>query len=122
MLFECVVAKLYWGLMSDILGYQVGEYMVVIGKFWISNKKYCILNMITSTIIWSIWKHRNDICFQNIGWRSMEMLLYRIIGLLLNWTALWPEDKQGSLMEYINKIKIVVGRVFWLPNVPQSPS
>ena len=50
------------------------------------------------------------------------MLLYRIIGLLLNWTALCLEDKQESLMEYINKIKTAAGRVFWLLDVPQSPS
>jgi len=43
-----------------------------------------MLNMITSTTIWSIWKLRNGLYFHRIGWRSIKMFLCSITGLLLN--------------------------------------
>ena len=61
--FDCVVARQCWRIVSDILGYQVIESMLNIGKFWLSNKRHCIVNMITSAVIWSVWKLRNDLCF-----------------------------------------------------------
>jgi len=30
--------------------------MLDIGKFWLSNKRHCILNMITLVVIWSVYK------------------------------------------------------------------
>jgi hypothetical protein len=112
--FDCVVAKQCWCIMSDILGCSVGENMTNVGKYSLSNKKHCLVNMVSSAVIWSIWKLRNDLCFQRYGWRSMEMLLFRISGLLVNWTILCPEDKRGMLAEYINKIKTAAG-MMWLP-------
>jgi hypothetical protein len=112
--FDCVVAKQCWCIMSDILGCSVGENMTNVGKYWLSNKKHCLVNMVSSAVIWSIWKLRNDLRFQRYGWRSMEMLLFRISGLLVNWTILCPEDKRGMLAEYINKIKTAAG-MMWLP-------
>lgn len=44
--FECVVAKQCWAIISDILNCRVGENMVEIGKFWLSNKKHVPVNMI----------------------------------------------------------------------------
>jgi hypothetical protein len=52
--FDCVVAKQCWCIISDILGYSVGENMLDIGKFWLSNKRHCVVNMISSAVIWSI--------------------------------------------------------------------
>ena len=68
--------------MSDILGCSVGENMANLGKYWLSNKKHCLVNMVSSAVIWSIWKLRNDLYFQNIGYKSMEMLLFRVTGFL----------------------------------------
>jgi hypothetical protein len=76
--------------------------------------------MITSAVIWSIWKLRNDLCFQKIGWRSMDMLLYRISGLLQNWVILCLADKRELLVDYINKIKSAAGQILWLPFMHQG--
>lgn len=61
--FYCVVAKQCWKIVLDILGVHVGENLVNIGTFWLSNKRHCLLNMVTSAVIWSVWKLRNDFCF-----------------------------------------------------------
>jgi hypothetical protein len=37
--------------MLEILGCKVGENMMEIGKYWLSNKKHCHVNIITSAII-----------------------------------------------------------------------
>jgi hypothetical protein len=118
--FECAIAKQCWAFVSDIVGFQVGDNMLEIGKCWLSDKKFSTLNMITSAVLWSIWKLRNDLCFQRIGWRSMEMLLFRIAGLLQNWIILCPPSKKEMLQEVINKIKLAAGRILWLPYAPLS--
>jgi hypothetical protein len=61
--FDCVVARQCWFVVSEVLGFRIGENMVNIGQFWLSNKKHCIVNMVSSVVLWSIWKLRNDLCF-----------------------------------------------------------
>ena len=80
--FDCVVARRCWSVVADLLGIQVGGDIVSIGQFWLSEKKYSVINMITSAVLWSIWKLRNELCFQRSGWKSMEVSFYKILGLL----------------------------------------
>ena len=70
-----------------ILGIHVGVDIITIGKFWLSHKKNSLVNMITSAVPWSIWKLRNELCFQRTGWKSMDILFYKIHGLLQNSTG-----------------------------------
>jgi hypothetical protein len=49
----------------------------------------------------------------------MEMLLFRISGLLQNWMILCPVDKKPLLMDCIDKIKMAAGTILWLPYVNQ---
>lgn len=98
--FECFVAKQCWCIISDILSYNVSGSMLDVGKYWLSNKKCCLVNMVSSAVIWSIW---------------MEMLLFRISGLLENWTVLCPVDKKEVLGEYIRMIKLAARMTMWLP-------
>lgn len=52
--FECVVARQLWVIISEILGCNIGSDIVDVGKYWLSNKKFFLLNMITSAVFWSI--------------------------------------------------------------------
>jgi hypothetical protein len=45
----------------------------------------------------------------------MEMLLFRITRLLMNWRILCPPDKKDLLELYINQIKAEAGKILWLP-------
>ena len=83
--------------------------------FSLSNKSHSVLNMVSSALIWSLWKLRNDLCFHRSGWRSMEMLLFRIAGVLLSWMVLCPPDKKDYLKDCIDKIKLAASKTLWLP-------
>jgi hypothetical protein len=65
--FDYVVAKQCWFVISEIVGLHVGESIVEIGKFWLSDKNFSMINIITSAVLWSIWNLSDDLCFQHIG-------------------------------------------------------
>jgi hypothetical protein len=113
--FDCVVAAQCWKVISDIVGTTVGGDLVLIGQYWLSNKRNCVLNIVTSAVFWSIWKLRNEILFQNIGWRSMDILLYRIAGILQNWEILCPVEKKDWMKLIVKKIKEVPKMILCLP-------
>ena len=51
--FECCVAENIWKLISEILGMDVGKDYESVAKFWISNQKDLIANIMTSAVLWS---------------------------------------------------------------------
>jgi hypothetical protein len=80
--FQCVVAKQCWCIFSKILGINIEESLIDIGKLWLSNKRHTVVNIVTSAVLWNLWKLRNEICFQGSEWKSMEILLHRVGGVL----------------------------------------
>jgi hypothetical protein len=50
----------------------------------------------------------------------MEMLIFRISGLLLNWMVLYPVDKKDFMLDFIDKIKSAANMTLWLTYVNQS--
>lgn len=81
--FECTVAKCMWEHISLVVG-ELGASFESIGSKWLSNKKFVAVNIISSAALWGLWKLRNEICFQNTGWRDMKHLLSRILGTELD--------------------------------------
>jgi hypothetical protein len=86
--FECVVAKLMWDMISQVVGISMVESFENIGSHWLCNKKFVVFNMISSVALRALWKTRNDMCFQNVQWRNIGMILGRIAGHLQNWLIL----------------------------------
>jgi hypothetical protein len=91
--------------LNTVFGLTHRDNLAEIGKFWLSEKKHGLLNIITSAVLWCIWKLRNEFCFQNVGWRSIETLLFRIGGLLQNWVILCQLEKKELLKVFVVKIK-----------------
>jgi hypothetical protein len=114
--FDCAIASHCWSLFSEILSIPMGNNIFNVGKYWLSSKRYVVVNMVTSAVIWSIWKLRNELCFQKIGWKDMEVLLFKILGILKSWVVLCPGDKKEILSGYKEEIKESARRVRWLPN------
>jgi hypothetical protein len=85
LLFECVVTKRMWDVMSSVVNRQIGRSFEDIGVCWLSSKKFTVTNMLSPAGLWAIWKLRNFLCFQNGMWRNMQQLLFRVVGLAQNW-------------------------------------
>jgi hypothetical protein len=49
-----------------MIGVQIGRDFESMAKLWLCNKKFGIVNVVTSAACWSIWKLRNLICFQAV--------------------------------------------------------
>jgi hypothetical protein len=49
--FDCAVAKQLWSMLPDILKVNIGGSMDDVGKFWQSNKRLGLLNMVTSAAL-----------------------------------------------------------------------
>jgi hypothetical protein len=73
--FECAVAAQLWCVFSEILEVNLGGSFESIGQFWLSNKRHVLMKIITAGTLLSLWKLRNDLCFQNTRWKGMDILL-----------------------------------------------
>ena len=65
---------------------------------------------ISSAAQWGLWKLRNELCFQNVGWRNMNLLIWRIGKLAQNWSILCPPTKETELRAYISNLKDILRR------------
>ena len=43
---------------------NIGSDYESVAKLWVANKKHVVTNVISSVVLWSLWKLRNEICFQ----------------------------------------------------------
>jgi hypothetical protein len=50
LLFECVVAQRAWGVVSDVLGFDIGSDYESIAKKWPCNTKFGFANVISSAV------------------------------------------------------------------------
>jgi hypothetical protein len=64
---DYVVARRVWQLISEAMGVHVGVNYESVARLWPCNKKFGILNMITSVVFWCIWKLRNVVYFQGVA-------------------------------------------------------
>jgi hypothetical protein len=67
----------YVGNISAMLGFHVGKDFESIAKLWLSDKKYKYVNVLNAVVLWSLWKTRNNLCFQVSQW----MLTWRILAM-----------------------------------------
>ena len=61
--FQCCVAKLVWDAVSDWLNRRVGNDFESVASLWLSNKRHMVCNIISSVVMWVLWKLRNSLCF-----------------------------------------------------------
>jgi hypothetical protein len=54
--FECIIASQVWLSVSEVVGFEIGTDFEYVAKRWICNKKFGLVNMVSSTVCWSLWK------------------------------------------------------------------
>ena len=72
--FDCCVAMNVWKVVTEVIDVNIGSDYESIARLWVANKKFFIANVISSAILWSLWKLRNEICFQEMVWTGMRMV------------------------------------------------
>jgi hypothetical protein len=78
---------------AEITGVDVGSDFESVSKRCLSDKKYRTLNVLTTAVFWTLWKMRNDLCFQGLSWTGGHVLLRRSAKMLRDWCLLnKPED------------------------------
>jgi hypothetical protein len=95
--FECCVAKIAWSTVSGLLGVSLGENFESVARLWLANKRHELTNVNSSSVIWSIWKLRNEICFQGVLWTRMRRLLMMVVRMTRRWVPMLKKELGGQV-------------------------
>jgi hypothetical protein len=59
--------------------------MDLVGSLWICERTLRISNIVHTAALWSLWKVRNDICFNRSGWHDMQVVFRKVAYTLAHW-------------------------------------
>ena len=114
--FECCVAKLVWSSISDLLGVNLGESFESVAHLWLANKRHELTNVFSSSVIWSIWKLRNEICFQGVPWTGIRRLLLMVVKMTRRWVPMLKQElgrQVEELTDRLEKEALLPRRIEW---------
>jgi hypothetical protein len=95
--FECCVAQNIWEMISDMLDFES------IVRLWLNDKKYKFVNILNAVVLWSLWKTRNNMCFQVSQWRGTRRILAMCASSLRSWCLLLQEP--GVLEQWARELE-----------------
>jgi hypothetical protein len=96
-MFECYVAKNIWNVCSELFDKNIGTDFESVARWWLCDKNFKVLNICTTAVMWSIWKLRNEICFQGVKWMGMQVLLFKCAQMLRSWKILHKPEVATQL-------------------------
>jgi hypothetical protein len=97
---------LIWGCISDLLGVRIGLDFESVAQFWLANKRHKVLNIVSSAVLWSMWKFRNEMCFQGRKWKGMKDMLFKIARMLRRWMSLLQQEMGSRIEEVIVQLEV----------------
>jgi hypothetical protein len=57
------IAKMLWENLSSITSKKKQMDMLGVSSLWICEKTHKVSNIVHTVALWSLWKVRNDLCF-----------------------------------------------------------
>jgi hypothetical protein len=99
--FECVVARELWKQISMITKIREQVNLLAISRLWICVKTHIVPNIVHAVVLWSLWKCRNEVCFNRRLWSCMQVIYLRVAYTLARWKLLCPEGSRSALEEVI---------------------
>jgi len=67
--FQCCVVRNVWDFLSLWLNRSMGNDFIYVASLWISNKKFMVCNIVSSAVLWVIWKYAMLFAFRVYhGW------------------------------------------------------
>lgn len=103
--FDCCIAKIVWGHIACFLDLSLGESFESVAKFWLTGKKGIVTNAVSAAVLWSLWKFRNELCFQGRIWMGMKELLLKIAKMLNGWLPLMNQKDEEAIKLVIIKLE-----------------
>ncbi|KAL6842963.1 hypothetical protein ACP4OV_027276 [Aristida adscensionis] len=67
--------------------------------------------------LWSLWKLRNELCFQDGKWCNVAQVLGKMVGMLKNWKLLCSVKHLGHFLELVSALEDLIKtpeRLTWL--------
>ena len=83
--FGCVVAIELWRVIFDISNKNTGMSVDDMLAWWFNNKNHPADCLLHSAVLWTLWKYRNDICFNHVPWLGMLVLWRKTAYTLGSW-------------------------------------
>jgi hypothetical protein len=74
--------------------------------------------------MWSIWKLRNEICFQGVKWMGMQVLLFKCAQMLRSWKILHKPEVATQLETVAGELErrgSMPSAITWFPQWRQEP-
>jgi hypothetical protein len=59
--FGCVIASKVWRMVSQVIGIHIGSDYESVARLWLCNKRFGLINVISSAVCWCLWKLRNHL-------------------------------------------------------------
>jgi len=118
--FDCCVAKVLRTYLSDIFHISLGTNFESVARWWVSNRKYKVMNCFSATLMWCLWKFRNEMCFQGKGWKGEKILLQKLCNMVKKWRILFSEGDLELLDQVLTSLYSKLAQTLGLPNVSQN--
>ena len=87
--FHCCVAKNVCEFVSGWLSRIIGTDFESVAALWLANKKHLITNIVSSAVLWVLWKLRNLLCFQGVSWSGLKKVLSMTGRMLRGWLPMF---------------------------------
>jgi hypothetical protein len=120
--FSCCVAYNMWNAISEIVDIPLVRDFESLGRIWLKGKQFSAYNVLTTAVIWAIWKMRNNLCFQGVYWSKMEVLFYLCAKLIRRWALLSKQENSEKLELWASELERRSTRPPRLAGVPVSGS
>lgn len=99
--FECIVAKQVWAFVADCFDHPSISSFDDVSALWHMCKRKPVLNLIVAASLWSLWKLRNEFCFQGRTWRNANCILAKLRSHLQQWKVLCDDTQAALLLKCI---------------------
>ena len=108
--FNCVVVQVIWSELSVVFGLNIDNSFEGVAGKWLSNKRFCVFNIVSSATLSSIWKLRNIFVFQHGSWVGMHVFWNMLASQLRPWEILCPEGRKQEFQMVVQMVEQVARR------------
>jgi hypothetical protein len=103
-------------VVSELLDLNLGCDFESVAHLWLANKRHELTNVISSAVLWSLWKLRNEIYFQGTKWTGMAKLLLKIVRMLRRWIPMFKQELGSQVETFASRLETLASlppRIKW---------